>query len=87
MFFKEYRIKRKYNKANKIMEERGVMKKVEQYATLMRLGKENEANRIRKKAEEEIKKVLKEIGMKDSELIVIQNNIINKNGNIINDCK
>lgn len=78
MFFKEYRIKRKYNKANKIMEERGVMKKVEQYATLMRLGKENEANRIRKKAEEEMKKVLKEIGMKDSELIVIQNNIINK---------
>jgi len=78
MFFKEYRIKRKYNKANKMLEERGVMKKVEQYATLMRLGKENEAKRIRKKAEEEIKKVLKEIGMKDSELIVIQNNIINK---------
>lgn len=78
MFFKEYRIKRKYDKANKMLEERGVMKKVEQYATLMRLGKENEAKRIRKKAEEEIKKVLKEIGMKDSELIVIQNNIINK---------
>ena len=78
MFFKETIIKHKFNKANKMLKERGIMKKVEQYTILMRLGKENEAKRIRKKAEVEIGKVLREIGIKDSELKVIQNKIISR---------
>jgi hypothetical protein len=75
MFFKEARIKAKYHKANQIMEERKVFKKVDDYCTMMRLGKENEANRIKRKAIEDMDKIMKEVGITPDELNIIQKNI------------
>lgn len=75
MFFKEAKIKRKYNEANKILEEKGVFKKIGHYRTLMQAGKENEANRLRAAAMKEMSEVINKIGITEEELMTIKKNM------------